>query len=123
MFTVRNLSHITFWLVVGAGGMWLYLLEPRAQKKAEITAAKVDERMRKNLAAVKAGPTAVAYATAEGEVVKLSIPSSQLDGRILNTQKCIVWRDHQTNTSSLSCEREDADTHFDDPRDDVEPAR
>ncbi|APW38477.1 hypothetical protein RD110_15760 [Rhodoferax koreense] len=124
MIKLSDLSHVAFWIVVGAGGLWLYQLAgstPTAHAKAR--SAALTEQVRKNKATAAAGPTVKVNPTSEGDVIQIAIPTSQLDGLLLHTQRCTVWRDAKTQTSAMSCEREEIDTNLDDPRDEIEPAR
>lgn len=58
-------------------------------------------------AAINAGPQTRSWQTREGAVIELIIPKT--NGRLLESQRCIVWRDAVTNSSALHCDREEID--------------
>ncbi len=58
-------------------------------------------------AAINAGPRTRSWQTREGTVIELIIPKTS--GRLLESQRCIVWRDAVTSTSALHCDREEID--------------
>jgi len=58
-------------------------------------------------AAINAGPQTRSWQTPEGTVIELIIPKTS--GRLLESQRCVVWRDAVTNTSALHCDREEID--------------
>jgi len=60
-------------------------------------------------AALNAGPQTRSWQTNEGTVIELNIPKVGAVGGLLETQRCIVWRDAVTKTSALHCDREEID--------------
>jgi hypothetical protein len=60
-------------------------------------------------AALNAGPQTRSWQTPEGAVIEVTIPKTSGPGRLLESQRCIVWRDAVTNTSALHCDREEID--------------
>lgn len=60
-------------------------------------------------AALNAGPQTRSWQTSEGAVIELTIPRASITGRRVEYQRCIVWRDAITKSSSMHCDRDDFD--------------
>lgn len=67
------------------------------------------ERKQAVQAVVNAGPQTKSWQTPEGTVIELTIPKTSGAGNFLESQRCVVWRDAVTKTSSMYCDKEEID--------------
>jgi len=67
----------------------------RAQRSA------LDENAQRQL---QAGPTTRGWATPHGNLVEIRLPVDRYGVGVVEIQRCIVWRDGSTGTSSMHCD-------------------
>jgi hypothetical protein len=67
------------------------------------------ERKQAIQSVIDAGPQTKSWQTPEGTVIELTIPKTSGAGNFLESQRCIVWRDAVTKTSSMHCDKEEID--------------
>lgn len=99
---------------MGALGVWLYQIST-VHKAEKATPASTSQRRLAVTNAVTAGPQTQIWATPNGDVIELTIPSASLGGRLLEVKRCTVWRDRITSSSSMSCSEPTPDTLPSDP--------
>lgn len=58
---------------------------------------------------IRAGPQTKSWQTPEGTVIELTIPKATSIDSFANVRQCIVWRDRETQTSSLFCDKDELD--------------
>ena len=112
---MKELASIVAFMILGGLLTWGYQEATATQgTKAQAQTAVVTQRKAATAAQLRAGPTAVAWATQYGQVIELKIPSPALGGLFVGFKRCIVWRGE--GADALYCDAPSAtgDTGLDD---------
>jgi hypothetical protein len=101
---------ILFWVAMGVALMWAYGVATE-KKASKLTSASSSLAQRKQASrdAIKAGPTSESWETIHGTVIALDIPKPTAGGLLVESQRCIVWRDAVTSTASMQCDKSEID--------------
>lgn len=75
----------------------------RSAAHESAAAKRIEQRRSAAHAQVSAGPVATVSKLADGDLIALTIPSSTLRGLYVEVQRCYVWRDGETRSTSMSC--------------------
>lgn len=99
----ENVAWIIFWIALGGVGVWGWQAAT-AKPFEKPPSAGIAQRRQAVATTLAAGPQTTSWSTPHGDVIELSVPSATVGGRLLELRRCIVWRDHITSSSSMSCD-------------------
>lgn len=107
---MRN-AAATYWIMAGivavvlAAWAWEGAKTRTTKESAErrATKAAINDRALRQL---QSGPTTRGWQTPHGSLVEILLPTDRYGVGIVEIQRCIVWRDGETGTSSMHCDPE-----------------
>ena len=104
---MSKLVESLVYLLIGGGLVWGYFTVVHTNADtAKVSASQRMERKKQVEERIAAGPKVNVSKTAEGDMLEVLIPSKSLGGSLVETTRCMVWRDAAMKTASMVCDVE-----------------
>lgn len=96
--TIKPVPALILAAIAIGGWFWYEHQQQERERRAERRAARIsyEEAARQ--------PTTTTWPTADGDFIQIEHRVPMMSGSgVMEVQRCYVWRDRVTNTSSMSC--------------------
>ncbi len=99
--------------LIGGGLVWAYFAVTKTNTDTtKDNSTQRVERKKQVEERIAAGPKVSVRKTAEGELLEVLVPFKSLGGSLVETNRCMVWRDAVMKTASMVCDFEPRETRI-----------